>query len=626
MTESVARVRELAGQVLRTTEQLKRPDLESRVTDELGRFKNTMTTVVVAGEVKRGKSSLINALVDAPGTLPVGVDVATNVRVAVAWRDEPGASVQTADGVRDVPLDELTRWASEDENPGNAAGVVSVAVGLPAPLLADNLVLLDTPGLNSRLPGHQAVALSALGATDAVLYVIDPDTETTAAELDFLRAATTRVGVVLLAVTKADLPHADDTLRRTETILRREIPELQTVHATTVSSALVELAHAQRAAGADDIAAALTSDSGITGLRELLHDTVASRGTQIRIANLIWVCSRVVEEMHDTARAELATLEDMSASEEALNATRRSISQLAADESRWRRELSLQVQRIERDARSAASRAFLELRHKYQMLIAESPGWTNAQLLDDLDRALDALYGETAAFVSEQLAVALQSVADVLADQGVALDELRPAPALRDQLRVIAARPAVRQSAAEQMINYMPSIYAPAALSSVAGAAATVMGASAAGVSAVLAPIAIPIMAGMLFVRTRVTRAQTVRRQATEALQEAVAIAKDGPDGLLADVSRMVATVGADLQQRISERLEARRTSFTELLDRQTTMARADTAQRRRRGAELQQQGVLLRRLADAATTEYRRVQRAGVPTPIAAPTPIAVD
>lgn len=606
MTSAVPRARELAGQVLKLTEMLGRGDLEAKVVDELGRFKNGVATVVVVGEVKRGKSSLINALVESPGLLPVGVDVATNVRLAVGHRAEPCASVQTADGVREIPIEELPRWAGEAGNPGNAAGVVSVAVGLPAPVLAHGLILMDTPGLNSRLPGHQAVALAALSAMDAVMMVIEPDTEITSVELDFLRAATERVGTVLLVATKADLPGATEALRITAAVIRREIPGLRALHPLAVSALLGELAGRQRASGDEAIAAVLDADSGMATLRAVITSTIVANATRVRIANLMWVCTRVAEEMQKAQQSKLTTLEGPQAAEREANATRRELTRLSVDEGQWRRELATQMQRIDRETRTIVSRRFLDLRLRYtEELTGSTGGWDTEHLLEDLDRSLDALYAEMAGILTEQLAVAIERVADVLDGQGITLDELRPAPALRDQLQAIANRPAPRESGGERMLSYLPAIYAPAAIGSLAGAGAVLFGASTAVVSAALAPVAIPIMGGMLLVRSRVSRRQAARKHASEAMQEALAVAKDGPDGLLAELGQTVARMGADLQQHVGERLAARRGAQEDLLAHQTELARAGAAEQRAAVTELQQELAMVRRVVAATSAEY---------------------
>src|ERR1700722_4774230 len=53
-------------------------DLVTRLDGEIGVDESAVAAVVVAGETKRGKSSLVNALLARPGLSPVGPDVATN--------------------------------------------------------------------------------------------------------------------------------------------------------------------------------------------------------------------------------------------------------------------------------------------------------------------------------------------------------------------------------------------------------------------------------------------------------------------------------------------------------------------------------------------------------------------
>ena len=61
---------------------------------EAARWQDETTTVVVAGEVKRGKSSLVNALIGAD-VLPVDIDIATAVPVALVRAEEQRAIVVT---------------------------------------------------------------------------------------------------------------------------------------------------------------------------------------------------------------------------------------------------------------------------------------------------------------------------------------------------------------------------------------------------------------------------------------------------------------------------------------------------------------------------------------------------
>lgn len=618
LSEPLARAKELAGRTLQATEVHGRPDLETRVSDELERFRSSTVSVVVVGEVKRGKSSLINSLVGRRDLLPVGVDVTTSVRLAVGWCEQPTASVQTSAGTHRPPLEELAQWATEAGNPGNARQVSAVAVGLPSALLAHQLVLIDTPGLNSRHPGHKDMALAALGGSDAVVLVVDPDTEITAVELDFLQSAVGHVGTVVLVVTKADLPHAQSALDRTREILAQEIPALARTPSMAVSAQLAELAEEQRSAGETELADVLDADAGIASLRNLLIAVIARRATEVRLANLMWACNRAAGEMHGSSQRQLASLDSQSAVAAEVETVRKELRELSTSEARWRRELQTGLQRIERELRADVGRAFLELRRRYQaMVVASTDDDAARRVLADLEQALDALYANTQACLSDQVALLLEAVADSLDEGGVALEQLRPAPALRDQLREAGQRPVVRKSASEQLLQYIPIVYAPAALGSVAGAAAGIFGAAATSVSAVLAPVAIPVMAGMFLVRSRADRRQSSRRQASEALQEALTAAKDGPDGLLSEASREVARIGHGLQDRVGRQLEARRAALEEQLRRQGELSRADASQRRTQAAELQQHVRALAGLERATAEEYRRLHVAvGQPPP----------
>src|SRR4051794_3748053 len=62
------------------------------------RLRHNQFSVAVVGEFKRGKSSLVNALLDEPRLLPVDIDVATSVPTVVTYGHPARAIVHFADG------------------------------------------------------------------------------------------------------------------------------------------------------------------------------------------------------------------------------------------------------------------------------------------------------------------------------------------------------------------------------------------------------------------------------------------------------------------------------------------------------------------------------------------------
>ena len=140
--------------------------------------------VLVAGEAKRGKSTLINALLGRP-VLPAGVTPLTAVATTVRYGDDPHAEVRFADGHEEKqPLTALPELVTERGNPGNRRHVAAVTVYLDAPVLAGGVELVDTPGTGSVFAWDTATAHQALETMDAAVFVLTADPPVSAAERD----------------------------------------------------------------------------------------------------------------------------------------------------------------------------------------------------------------------------------------------------------------------------------------------------------------------------------------------------------------------------------------------------------------------------------------------------------
>jgi hypothetical protein len=114
--------------------------------------------VLVAGEAKRGKSTLINALLGR-AVLPTGVTPLTAVATTVRYGDDPHAEVRFADGHQEKqPLSALPDLVTERGNPANRRRIAAATVYLDAPLLADGVELVDTPGTGSVFAWDTAAA------------------------------------------------------------------------------------------------------------------------------------------------------------------------------------------------------------------------------------------------------------------------------------------------------------------------------------------------------------------------------------------------------------------------------------------------------------------------------------
>lgn len=156
--------------------------------------------VLVAGEAKRGKSTLINALLGRD-VLPAGVTPLTAVATTVRYGDDPHATARYADGHEEKhPLSALPDLVTERGNPGNRRRIADVTVYLDAPVLAGGVELVDTPGTGSVFDWDTEAAHEALTTMDAAVLVLSADPPVSAAERDLyekVAALSVRTFVVL---------------------------------------------------------------------------------------------------------------------------------------------------------------------------------------------------------------------------------------------------------------------------------------------------------------------------------------------------------------------------------------------------------------------------------------------
>lgn len=160
--------------------------------------------LVVVGEFKRGKSSVINALLGA-AVLPVSVVPLTSVVTFVCHGDSAEASVAFLDGqTKTIGLREIADYATEKGNPGNAKGVDHVVVRYPSERLRGGVRIVDTPGIGSVHRHNTDVTYRFLPQADAVLFVASVDQPVGRAELDFLVDIRRHAAKVFCLLNKAD--------------------------------------------------------------------------------------------------------------------------------------------------------------------------------------------------------------------------------------------------------------------------------------------------------------------------------------------------------------------------------------------------------------------------------------
>jgi GTPase SAR1 family protein len=166
--------------------------------------------LVVLGEFKRGKSTLVNALLDRD-VLPTGVIPLTSVVTVVCSGPDERLIVRFIDGREEQQdLSALGQFVTEERNPENRLGVELARVELDHELLRAGLELVDTPGIGSIHSHNTEVARGFLPRVDAALCVLDAGQPLSEGERELLVEAAARVPRLLMVVNKLDHLEVED--------------------------------------------------------------------------------------------------------------------------------------------------------------------------------------------------------------------------------------------------------------------------------------------------------------------------------------------------------------------------------------------------------------------------------
>lgn len=182
---------------------------------QLAQFRVGLFRIVVVGEVKKGKSSFINALLGDPNLLPTSSDVATSTVYKLMYGTSKKIKVFTRADTEDtaatqapieISEDQLKEYGTEDGNPNNKKKVDFIGIQVPHPLLKSGVAIIDTPGLGGLFEKHRDITWRYIPSADAIFFVLDSvEAVASKTEMECLAKLRNLSPLIFFIQTKTDL-------------------------------------------------------------------------------------------------------------------------------------------------------------------------------------------------------------------------------------------------------------------------------------------------------------------------------------------------------------------------------------------------------------------------------------
>jgi hypothetical protein len=573
----------------------------------------TRPSFAVVGETKRGKSSLVNALIGVPDLSPVDAAVATAAYLEFTHSPSHGARAHVPGKEEPVALSlaDLRDWGTVlGRLPDGIRPPRHIEVLHSAPLLR-YLSLIDTPGVGGLDSLHIEIALDAVDKSTALLFVVDASSPFAKPELDFLIEASKRINFVVFALAKVDAyPGWRTILEDNKAQLQAHAPRFATAPWFPVSARLAELAMSMRAT---DRATAneLVAESRVGDLQHALIE-LAGRGHVLAQANVLRaVRSEIIRMDQDLGARMTATDPDPNDITKAKDERAALAARKRTESRQWSLALNTETQRARVEATTRLRHYINQLQEDFLNRIDKARGDELKNMPAEVDRALHAL----SIRLSQDLEWRFRQVGERVLAQVFAPHELAHVlRRLNANLRhALGTKPRREGPGGDNAIVVMSS----AGMAMMAGRYGT-LGASALGLAGIAgAGLIIPVVgiglglgvgAFMVWKRQAMTDRQQQRTWLREVLGEARAALSDEIMHRFTDLQYALTLALDDAIERRLQQLDAH------IAEIDKAMA-DDKASRAKRKATLAQRRETLRarvKQVDEVLVRVRQLQPAG--------------
>lgn len=184
--------------------------IASRAEDISSRLNYSKVHIVVVGEFNRGKTTFVNALIGEP-LLPMDIVPTTAAIWSIEKGDHVSSQIVRKDGsTSEVDFASLSRLSADGDL--CAQDIKFVRLTVPTLAVGDDVVVIDTPGVNDINEQRSEITYGFLAQAEAAVFLLDASAPVTRSESEFLQGQVldSHLDKILFVLNKSDRIDSDE--------------------------------------------------------------------------------------------------------------------------------------------------------------------------------------------------------------------------------------------------------------------------------------------------------------------------------------------------------------------------------------------------------------------------------
>ena len=404
-------------------------------------------TVLFCGEFKRGKSSLVNAIIGTelcPTDIGIATSVVTTIKYGAVKKTVRyyGNLLENADSLKseEIEWEDIDKYTVGDVL--EIDNTILVELSYPSPFLKNGITIIDTPGIGGLDPRHAILTHMALPKADVIVFVTDAGEPLTQSELEFYESKVLSCGKQNdVLVNKSDILTAD-TLATHVSNTKLQLAKLGGPEVIPVSAKCWELYSKLEE---NDFLLSSNKDAVLTGITsevENFKKTQYKKYRDMLIAEMDDVYSAIsleIQQLKKDSNDKIKVVEDLQRQQAALSKFRGDLNNPTS-------QIILQINSIFEDARNEVQNLIshdgtLLTSTEFDALLESERGlenegkWFVAQIndrLQKLSRKVDSRIESAFEEISESIEKEITNVMD--AETFLVSNELKSCNVINSQL------------------------------------------------------------------------------------------------------------------------------------------------------------------------------------------------